>query len=166
MLQTLEPTLEVVTKAKADFESASQRLIHLFSFVPDDKLAWTPSATAKSALRIVAHCALTTEFFANLISGGMPGVIPSPTEFFQELDDDEKTVITRTQALDLMKTAAANLGSAMDTVNSATIESSPNSPFGPMPISSLLHDCREHLASHTGQLTYLQTIWGDLDNHM
>jgi hypothetical protein len=34
-----------------------------------------------------------------------------------------------------------------------------------VPVRFWLAQGSEHMAGHAGQLQYLQTIWGDLDNH-
>ena len=43
---------------------------------------------------------------------------------------------------------------------------SPNSPFGPMPMAFWVNLPGMHMGSHASQIDYLQTIWGDLVDHM
>lgn len=166
MQQTIEPTLESVSQAKAQFERTNARMLHLLTFVPDDKLGWTPAPTSKSALRIVAHSALTSRFFARLITDTMPDPMPAPEEFFESLLKDEHNYPNRESVVALVEETAQELLKAYDTIDSTTIESTPNSPFGPMPVKFWMNLAHDHMAGHVGQLEYLQTIWGDLDNHM
>ncbi|MGI8924225.1 MAG: hypothetical protein ACR2HJ_09365 [Fimbriimonadales bacterium] len=44
-----------------------EEFLKTFSFVPDDKLNWTPSPTAKTAIRIAAHTAIYAGNFAKMI---------------------------------------------------------------------------------------------------
>lgn len=165
-MQTINSPLESVAQAKAQFERIRDRLLHLLSFVPDDKLTWTPTPTAKSALRIVAHSAITTGLFAKLITNTMPDPMPSPEEFFGNMNGEEHNYPTRESVIALVNETSAELNDAFNAITEESLISTPNSPFGPMPVQfwvSLTHD---HMAGHVGQLEYLQTIWGDLDNHM
>jgi hypothetical protein len=166
MQQTIESTSEAVATASARIERFSERLIHLFSYVPDDRLTWTPSPTAKSSLRIVAHCALVSRFFANIITESMPVPMPLPEEYFKSLYEAEEKIATREGAVALVTETTAELRKALETVNGRKSSSAPNSPFGPIPMAFWVDMGSEHLADHVGQLEYLQTIWGDLDNHL
>jgi hypothetical protein len=165
MQQTLDPTSEAVAQARSYTERFRARLLHLLSFVPDDKLTWTPSPTAKSSLRIVAHCALTSKFLADVITGSMPESMPSAEEFLKGLHEAEEAITTREGAIALVKENTAELFKAIDTVNAANIDSTPNSPFGAIAMRFWMSHGGDQMAGHAGQLEYLQTIWGDLDNH-
>ena len=157
---------QTAEQAKQRFEKYSARLLHLFSFVPDDKLNWAPSPTAKSSLRIVAHCGLTSAFFADLITGKMPEKMPTPDKFLQSLHDAEETISTREDAIALVKATTADLCSAIDTVNAKNIDTVADSPFGALPLRFWIDQGSAQMAGHAGQLEYLQTVWGDLDNYL
>lgn len=165
MQQTIDSISQITAQAKSHVERYSERLIHLLSFVPDDKLTWTPSPTAKSSLRIVAHCALTNQFFARVITDTMPDNMPSPEEFFKDLHEAEQKITTRESAVALLKETTAELSAAICAVNAGSIDSTPRSVFGPMPMPFWLQIGGEHEAGHAGQMEYQQTIWGDMDNH-
>jgi hypothetical protein len=164
-MQTLETTPESLTRIINDIQRHSDRLIHLFSFVPDDKLNWTPSSTSRSALRLVAHTALANTFFANVISGNMPEPLPSPEEFSASMRDAETKVATREAAVALLRETTPIICAAIAGVKEEDLGSSCNSPFGELPMQFWLGMSSHHVATHGCQLEYLQTIWGDLDNH-
>lgn len=166
MQTTIEPTLEIVAQAKSQLEASTARLLHLFSFVPDDKLDWSPSATSKSALRIITHVARSDRFFANVIAGTMPEVMPTVEEFFTGLHAADPAITTRESAAALLQESTAKLLGALDTVTLETIDAPCDSPVGAYPPRFWIGIANEHRITHTGQLEYLQTIWGDLDNHM
>ena len=152
--------------SKAQLERQSARLLHLFSFVPDDKLNWRPAPTAKPAIQIVAHCAIVSDLFAQAITGNLPDPMPSPAEFFASVTSMEETPTSRDEVVALMEKNTALLANAIDSVPDDALGSSPHSPFGPLPMPFWLEMAGAHIAGHAGQLEYLQTIWGDLDNHM
>jgi hypothetical protein len=165
MQQLLDPTLEVVAKAKAAVQQSSARLLHLLSFVPDDKLNWSPAESSRSSLQIVAHCGLTSGFFAQIIRNEFPAVMPSPQEIFAEVRAQELAFTTRESVIELVEKTTAELCAALDTVTDETIDAIPNCPFGPMTTRFWMSVGGSHCVSHAGQLEYLQTIWGDLDPH-
>ncbi len=165
MQQLLDPTLEVVAKAKADVRQSSARLLHLLSFVPDDKLDWSPAATSRSSIRIVAHCGVVNAMFAQVITGTLPEEFLSPKQVFAHAVAEEAKFTTREGVVSYVHETTAQLCAAMDTVTTVNIGSAPNSPFGPMPMPFWLSVAGQHALAHSGQLEYLQTIWGDLDPH-
>lgn len=166
MQTTLDPTPEAVAQATGNVERAHTRLVHLLSFVPDDKLTWAPSPSSRSSLRLVAHCAASNAFFTKVIKNGLPQPMPTPEEFFRGLSEGEATVATREEALALLEGTTADLRRAIDALTAIELDATPDSPFGPLPMSFWLEQTGEHLAYHAGQLAYMQTIWGDLDNHL
>ena len=166
MQTTTDPTTLVVKYVKSQFESINGRLLKQLSFVPDDKLNWSPSSTANSALRIVAHSALTSRVFAKLITDTMPDPMPSPEGFLTALYDDTVNYPTRESVIDLVNATFAELSQALDTITQNNIDAMHNSPFGPIPVRFWTNLTFLHMAGHVGQLEYLQTIWGDRENHM
>lgn len=163
---TLEPTFELVAKAKIQIQSSTERLLHLLSFVPDDKLGWSPSPTSKSTLRLLTHVSRSDRFFANVIGGTMPSAMPTVEEFFADLHKADPSVASRQDGMALLRESTTALLAAFDTVTAETVEASTSSPVGDYPTSFWIGIAKEHRITHTGQLEYLQTIWGDLDNHM
>ena len=58
-----------IAACQARVRAAAERLGKTFSFVPDDKLDWSPSRTARTALAIVAHCCQANRMFAKVLGG-------------------------------------------------------------------------------------------------
>lgn len=165
MQTVLEPALEIVAQAKTQIEGSTARLLHLLSFVPDDKLAWSPSPTAKSALRLIAHCARSDRFFAKVIVGAEPDVMPTPAEFLADLHVADPTITTRESAVAGLRESSAELLRCLSGVDAQSIDAPRKSPVGVHPTRFWIGIAKEHRTVHTGQFEYLQTIWGDLDNH-
>jgi hypothetical protein len=155
----------VIEFARQSAISAKDRFLRTFAHIPDEKLNWAPSETSKSALRIAAHVGLSARLFQLTLRRG-----PYPTndaaEIFARLSQDELTITSRRQAIDLIETTCAELVEAIAGVDPKTIHESPESPFGPVPMTFWLSLPQIHYHNHAGQLDYLQTAWGDLDPHM
>ena len=154
-----------IAKAQSHLESASKRVLHLLSFVPDDKLTWAPSSTARSFIQVVAHVAATNRAFAHILSRTMPESMPSPEEFFSNLRATEEGIATRESAIPYLQETTTELCKAIATVTAENIDSERPNPFGSMSARAWLDIAYNHIEGHTGQLEYLQTLWGDLDNH-
>lgn len=164
--QLTQSTPEIVTQTTADIQRLSERLLHLLTFVPEERLAWSPSITSRSALTITAHCALTSRFFASVITDSLPEQLPTPTEFFQKLREGASGITTREEAVALVQATTAELTQAVSDIHTGTIEAPRRSPFGDIPVQFWISQGPAHLAGHIGQMEYLQTIWGDLDDHL
>jgi uncharacterized damage-inducible protein DinB len=156
----------IIAKAQSHLESASKRVIHLLSFVPDDRLTWAPESTARSFLQVVAHIAATNRAISHILSGTMPETMPSPEEFFSSLRASEESITTKESAIASLQETAAELCNAIATVTPENIDSERPNPFGPMSAKAWLDVAYSHIERHIGQLDYLQTLWGDLDNHL
>ena len=67
--------------------------IQNLSHIPEDKLSWKPTLTAKSALEIAAHCAGYSAGFAMIIQNGrFPEDVNEFTVPVQERIESIKTV--------------------------------------------------------------------------
>ena len=136
-----------------------------FSFVPDDKLNWTPSPTAKPAIRIAAHTAIYAGNFAKMIrerqlpSGDIP-------EFVAIVEAAEKLLTSRTEMENLFRQNTDEVIAALDTLAPEAICMSLDSGLGwSLPMTFLMQLPGIHALSHAAQIDYLQTCWGDQDVH-
>lgn len=156
---------ELLETSASKTAASAARLKHLLTFVPDDKLNWSPSSTSRSALGLAAHCGLTSRSFVDLMLGRMPDPMPPMEVFFTELIAAEKTIDSREAANALIDESTEELTAAIRTLTDEQIASSPETPFGPVPMTNLLGLFWLHIDGHIAQLEYLQTTWGDLDLH-
>ena len=62
--------MDFIASSKERATEAMDYFLRVLSFVPEDKLTWKPSPTAKSALEIAAHCAGYSGAFAWIIRAG------------------------------------------------------------------------------------------------
>src|SRR5262245_25475869 len=70
---------DVISMCKDQATQAMHWFVRSLSHVPAEKLTWSPTPTARSALQIAAHCAGYSGGFASIISAGR---FPSSVEEF------------------------------------------------------------------------------------
>lgn len=156
---------DLIERSKRDAETARAQLLKTFEFVPEDKLTWSPSPTARTALQIVAHCGAANGAFAAVLRGEEPPLSKDPGEAAAQIRDGGKDVATRAAAIRSVNDSTAAVIAALDRVTPDRIGTTPDSPFGPIPFTVWMNLPSMHMGSHAHQIDYLQTIWGDLENH-
>jgi uncharacterized damage-inducible protein DinB len=156
---------ETVADCKARAEKAAERLVKTFSFVPDDKLNWAPSKTARTSLAVVAHCVMTNRIFAKVLRGEAISPMPTPDEVHASSREFEATIHDRAEVVRLLEASREEIAAAFATMTAERFATSPNSPFGPRPMMFWMSVPDMHMSYHDAQINYLQTIWGDLAMH-
>lgn len=165
MQTTTHQNIELLEASASKAAASAARLKHLLTFVPDEKLSWSPSSTSRSAIGLAAHCGLTSRAFVDLMVGRMPDPMPSLEVFFRDLVSAEKAIDSREAANALIDDSTEELISAIKSLSDEQIASSPETPFGPIPMTYLLGLFSSHIDGHIAQLEYLQTVWGDFNLH-
>lgn len=146
-----------IRQAKNLADLALKRLARTFSYVPDDRLNWTPSETSKSALRVLVHSALSNEYFAAVLRGDeLPH--QSAEEVVAMIQTRESAIQTRGEALELLETTSRQVLEAFDKLDPTRLTIDPKVAF-------VLLLVGRHADGHASQIDYLQTTWGDLDDH-
>lgn len=142
--------------------SCMEFFLRNFSHVPEDKLEWTPTPTAKSALRIAAHTALYPARFAHMIRERK---LPTPdnlAEWLAERDAEERAVRSREEVERHFREGTQELLQALDAVTPEDLETSLDSGQGwSMPMKQVVGLAAFHATLHAGQIDYLQTCWDD-----
>ena len=138
----------------------------VFSFVPDDKLTWTPTPTAKSAIRIAAHIALYAGRFARMIKDGKLPASDNLTEWLAQRNAEEAAITCRTEIESIFRKGTDEVIVALDSLAPEAIGTSLDSGLGwSMPMTRVMNFPGWHATLHAGQIDYLQTCWGDLEVH-
>jgi hypothetical protein len=156
---------EMIGIAKQATEAGKQRILKALSFVPDEKLTWSPSETAKSALRVAAHAGVSNGMFASILSGQKPSA-GSMAEVFAAMDTAEKAITTREAAIKSVEESSSAIVAALDKMTPELVGSTVEMPFGSFPMAFFMTLPGSHMDAHAAQIDYIQTIWGDLDPHM
>ena len=152
----------VVAACKKSAVQNMEMFLRNFSHVPDDKLNWTPTPTAKSAIRIAAHTALYYGRFARMINDRK---LPAPdnlAEWLAERNAEEEAITSRAEVERAFRQGLDEVVAALDTLSPEETGMSLDSGQGwSMPMSFLMNLPGWHATLHTGQIDYLQTCWGD-----
>jgi hypothetical protein len=156
----------LVAACKRGAVEAMEYFLTVLSFVPDDKLTWTPTPTAKSAIRIAAHTALYAGRFARMIRDGkLPGS-DNLAERMAQRNAEEVAITSRTEMERIFRKGTDEVIAALDAVPPEAIEATLDSGFGwSMPMTDLMNMPAIHAHSHCAQIDYLQTCWGDQEVH-
>jgi hypothetical protein len=155
-----------IAQLKEATESARHHLLNTFAYVPDDKLGWSPSSTARSAVHIVSHCGMANQAFAMVIRGEELPVMGTPEEASEMIRNAGRNITTREEAVKLVEDTTDEVLRALETITPDRLDTNPNSPFGPMPFTFWANLPSMHMSGHAHQLAYVQTIWGDLTDHI
>jgi len=156
---------ETIADSQASVKQAAERLGKTFSFVPDSKLKWSPSKSARDSLSIMAHCCLANQMFVKVFRGDPMPAMPTLKEIHELSRKFEATIRSRAQAVRLLKATTKEVIAALGTMTPKRFATSPNSPMGPMPMSFWVKVPSMHMSNHASQIDYLQTIWGDIVDH-
>jgi DinB superfamily len=156
-------TQAAVEACKKNLHMCTHRLKTTFSFVPDDKLDFKPGETCKSALQIIAHCAVSNHNFISIIKREMEG---DPKERFAESKRKEEAITSKDAALVALDESVAAVAAALDTINDENIGKDIPTPFFTAPMMFWMYLPARHMDNHASQIDYIQTIWGDMDWHM
>jgi len=155
-----------IAQTKQTVQKASADLLNTLSFVPDDKLTYSPSDTSRHSLWIVGHCAMANKAFAAGIRGEALPVPENPADFSKMVWVAGKDTTSRAQAIELIEESTAEVQAALDGLTAEGLASSVTMPFGPLPMTYWITFSGMHMEGHARQVDYLQTIWGDTQDHM
>lgn len=157
---------EMVAQAKQATLRAKSLLLKTFEYVPEDRLNWSPSADAKTPVQIVAHCAVSNTAFAGILRGEGPQLPSDPAEAIAFIRNGGSDVTSRKVAIQMIEDSVDEVLNALDYVSPDRMDSIIDTPFGPLPYTLFITLSGEHMTGHMCQIAYIQTIWGDLQDHM
>jgi uncharacterized damage-inducible protein DinB len=159
--------MNLVELSKQQSINGMEMFLRNFSHVPDDKLHWTPTPTAKSALRVAAHTALYAGRFAKMIRNRQ---LPNPEnleEWLAQQGSEEEAITTREQMITAFREGTDEVLAALDTLTSKEIDMVLDSGQGfTVSMRQLMALPGWHATLHVGQIDYLQTCWGDREIYL
>src|SRR5205807_6009917 len=122
---------DVISMCKERATEAMERFLRVLSFVPADRLTWSPTPTAKSALQIAAHCAGFSGAFAAVIRAG---TFPSSVEeFLGPIEATINGITTLDQAEAVLRKGIADTIAALDALEPEQTSATLVTPIGPQP---------------------------------
>lgn len=156
---------DIKANACKEAQEACDYLLKTFSFVSDDRLNYSPSESARTALQLVVHCGQANNAFASIMRGEDMPMPADMSNFRDVLRNMEASVTDRATAIQLVQDSTKTVIEAINEVTEETFASSPSSPFGPMPMPFWMTLAGMHMKAHACQMDYLQTIYGDVEDH-
>lgn len=157
--------MKPVEDARTNFAQAKGQLEKAFAGIPDDRLNWSPSETARTPVEIVAHSAEALFHIAEMIDG-RPFYQGPTADADAEFRERERDFKTREAALELLEKNSSILLDVLDRLTPERLDSEMATlPFGlgQAPIAMVLGAPADHTRWHAAQLEYIQTIYGDRD---
>ena len=131
----------LVASCKESAVRGMEEFLKDLSFVPDDKLTWTPTPTAKSAIRIAAHTALYAGRFARMIKDGkLPGS-DNLTEWLAQRNAEEAAITSRTEMESIFRKGTDEVIAALDSVPPEAIGTAGSDAAGVHPDGGVAAGC-------------------------
>lgn len=153
---------DLVSNHKKSAVQGMEMFLRNFSHVPDDKLNWQVTPTAKSALRIAAHTALYAGRFAAMIRDRATPKPDNLEEWLAQREAEEVAITSRDEVERIFRAGTDEVLAALDSLTPEEIESTLDSGQGwSMPMTFLMGLPGWHATLHMGQIDFLQTCWGD-----
>ena len=156
---------ELIARTRENTESSKAQLLRTFECVPDEKLTYSPAPSARSAIQIVSHCGMANLAFAAILRGEELDMPDDPAEAATQIRMAGHEIAARDEAIQLIEDSTAQVLAALENVTEERLQTTPESPFGPMPFAFWMELPANHMSVHAPQIDYLQTIWGDLQDH-
>ena len=155
-------TMDFVELSKQRAVGGMEFFLRNFAYVPDDKLTYTPTPTAKSPIRVAAHTALYAGRFAAMLRNRQLPVPENIDEWVAANVAEEEALTCRVEMEKVFRAGTEEFLAALDTLTPEEVESDLDSGQGwSMPMKQLMGLAGWHATLHAGQIDYLQTCWDD-----
>ena len=145
-----QTTIAIRNLAAGKIRFALNHALKTFDATPDDKLDYKPSASSNSPRELICHMLV-----GNAMVGQVLGIEGSPAEG----PTDREALVSR------LKTSTEAIIAKIEDVSDAAMDTMVLFGGRPMPMPAFLLINEWHISRHAGQIDYIQTIWGDLENH-
>jgi hypothetical protein len=131
----------------------AEDLAFQLGFIPEDKLDWKPDPASKSALQVAGEVIGVMQSQIIILNGGEIE--------FSNLPHPSTLEEARTQ----LAATAEEFAGLLESADEAALERRLETPFGPLWASYGVTFGLVDLLHHHGQITYIQSLLGDGENH-
>jgi uncharacterized damage-inducible protein DinB len=133
--------------------------------MPEDKLDWKPMDEGRSALDQLQECSWSPNFYRMVLE---QKAFPELDEnFFEDASKERKTWTSIDQCEAACKANTEKLCAVINTLSNEDLVQTIHIPSRGIDLSladiALSHFA--HMQYHTGQINYIQTLYGDNDTH-
>lgn len=150
----------LIEGVRAQLQYVLNQFLLSFSFVPEEKLFWRPAPQSKNAIELAAHIALVLERQMKLVIGEPLEALPLP-EMLSQLSQREQSFSDRGSVVSYFEKAKMQALHDLKNLPDERLTASVVFFGREMPMRAMLSVLVNHVWIHTGQLDYLQTMWGD-----
>jgi len=146
--------------ARERAESARKFFQATFAATPDDRLTWSPGAPARNPLQLAYHIAGANFAFADILAG-------RPIDGDPNNDGRDRVTAfpDRATAVEEIDKSFAAMDRSLAELTEAHAGTTVDLGFATMPVAFFIDLSFNHPLVHTAQLDYLQTIYGDVEDH-
>lgn len=153
----------VQSVAAALIQKAANDLIAAVKATPDERINWRPLPEARPILPQLVECCLANRMWANILQTRAHTVLPEgeATKAYKEIDSAVKAVEYIQETSDRVAEVIRNIP---DTDLSAIVPFPWDTQRG-IPIAECCFHTYWNLSYHLGQISYIQTLYGDNEEH-
>jgi hypothetical protein len=143
-----------ISPATGQLKMAKARFLFGLDRTPDDRLTWSPGASAKTPLQLAAKLEGFLSFMAHLIQHrAMP----------ERRGDPPPDPTNREEAKQRVAAAFGRLNDVLNGLQAADLEQPVPVPWGTSSLRDIVWGVGGVIAYHQGQLNYCQLAYGDED---
>jgi len=133
-------------------EWAGPDLAHNLDFIPEDRLNWKPAPDTKSALECAAEAAIFMKSMIPVLAGA-------------EWVRPDYSAPSRAEIQEMLRSGSKEYADALRAIPAEKLGAVISTPFGDTPLAQLASFPVVDVIHHRGQVCYLQTMFGDKENH-
>lgn len=134
-------------------EKSGQEMLLTLARTPDDRLEWKPEPTARTPMDFLRECSVHCDEWAQLLESYV-----WPDQFMTRVG----AITARDEAVLEMGGAIARLAQVIRSVPDEKLDLLLKTPWEEAPIGFWLTYAAGHTQYHTGQMNYIQTLYGDM----
>jgi uncharacterized protein YndB with AHSA1/START domain len=146
-----------IQQAKQVADMSLRRLKDTFAHIPDERLFERAAETCRAPLGILLHTAFSNQYFAAVLRGDAMEAM-SPADIVKAGDAKAASIKARSEAEELLESTSQEVLDSYDKLDPARLTSDPRVGF-------ILTLVGRHVDGHAAQIDYIQTTWGDLEDH-
>lgn len=134
-------------------EKSGQEMLLTLARTPDDRLEWKPEPTARTTMDFLRECSVHCDEWAQLLES---------YEWPEKFKTRVGAITTRDEAVLEMNAAVGRLANVIRTLPDDKLDQIFKTPWDEAPIGFWLTYAAGHTQYHTGQMNYIQTLYGDM----
>jgi uncharacterized damage-inducible protein DinB len=153
-------TVSVPQAAAELSQEACETLIRVAGATPADKLSWEPLENGRTILAQLAECTLANLKWARILRTREYANLP------RDLAENLWGQLTTLDAISTkLRESVEELVSALGGVPVDELSSQVQTEWGAMSLSRCCFHAYWNMVYHEGQINYIQTLYGDFDEH-